>query len=148
MAGAVHGLHSESLVLDLEDEDVVLVVEVVTGRLPQLEVENVGGHNFLVASHSVLLLDHADEVVVNPSTFWIHETASGRELVHVEQILLSTDGSVVSPRCFLLNVHPLVQFLLAGESDSVHSLETIVVGFTEPVSARVLGDLERFDNLG
>lgn len=42
MPGAVHGLHTETLVLRLEQEDVVFVVGVMTRDLPQLNVEHVG----------------------------------------------------------------------------------------------------------
>ena len=148
MAWAVHGLHAESLVLNFEDKDVVLVVEVMARGLPQLEVEDVGRHDFLVASDAILLLDQVDEVVIDPGSLWIHESTAWRKLVHIEQVLLSADVSVVSLGSFFLEVDPLVHLLLGGESDSVHSLKTIVFGFTEPVGAGVLGDLEGFDNLG
>jgi len=78
MTWAVHRLHTESLILYLKDEDVVLVVEVMTGCLPQFEVENVGGDDLGISSNSVLLLNHGHKVVVNPSTFWIHECTSWR----------------------------------------------------------------------
>jgi len=66
--------------------------------------------------------------------------------VHIEQFLLSTDVSMVSLCCFLLNMNPLVHFLFGWESDTIYSLETVVFRFTKPVRARVLGDLECFDN--
>lgn len=54
---AVHWLHSESLVLNLQQEEIFLVLIVVAGGLPKFEVENVGGGNFLESSDSVLLSD-------------------------------------------------------------------------------------------
>lgn len=52
---AVHGLHSEALILDLEQEDVVLIVFVMTTGLPELQVVHIGRNNFFVASNLVLV---------------------------------------------------------------------------------------------
>ena len=41
MAGAVHGFDTESLVLRLEEENIILVVGVMTGHLPEFEVVHV-----------------------------------------------------------------------------------------------------------
>jgi hypothetical protein len=46
MARAVHRLHAETAVLNLEQIDVVLVVLVMARGLPELEVEHVGGNDF------------------------------------------------------------------------------------------------------
>ena len=46
VTGTVHGLESELGLLDVEQEHVVLVVVVVTGLLPEIDVEHVGGDDF------------------------------------------------------------------------------------------------------
>jgi len=78
MTWTVHWFHTESLILYLKAENIFLVVDVMAGGLPQFEVENVWRNDFLISSNSVLLLNHINKVVVNPSTFWIHESTSWR----------------------------------------------------------------------
>ena len=68
MAWTIHGLHSESLILDFQDEHVVLVVLVMAWSLPQLEIEDVGRQDLTVSSHSVLSL--RNQLVLNNLLSW------------------------------------------------------------------------------
>jgi hypothetical protein len=78
MSRAVHRFHSESLLLNLEKEEVLLVFGVMTRSLPELEVKHVRGNDFCVASHTVLTLDHVNKLVVDDSTHRELEGTSGR----------------------------------------------------------------------
>ena len=73
VAGAVHGLHSESLALDLPPEHVFFVGRVVAGGRPQIEIEDVGRTHFLVAPHSVLLADHLHELQIDLLALGVEE---------------------------------------------------------------------------
>ena len=55
MSRAVHWLKTKALVFYFHEEDVVLVVLIVTTGLPQLKVVHVGTDDFLVTSYSVLM---------------------------------------------------------------------------------------------
>ena len=57
MAWAIHRLHTESLTLNLEQINIVLVVLVVTRSLPEFQIEHVGGNYLLISSDSVLVSD-------------------------------------------------------------------------------------------
>jgi hypothetical protein len=78
MSRAVHRFHSESLLFNLEKEEVVLIFGVMTRSLPELEVKHVRGNDFCVASHTVLALDHVNKLVVDDSTHRELEGASRR----------------------------------------------------------------------
>ena len=52
MARAVHRLHAELLALDIEDEHVLLVMCRMARDLPQLQVVNIRGNDFLQLSVS------------------------------------------------------------------------------------------------
>jgi len=145
VSGAVHGLHSESLVLNLAKENVVLVVGVMAGSFPQLQVEEVGGNGFRVTSNTVLFADHLNELVVDDGTMGVEETAAGRKLIHVEKLLSAAHTSVVSLLGLFLEVQVLSELLLAGEGNTVDSLQSVVFAFGEPVSTRVLHDFECLD---
>lgn len=78
MSRAVHRFHSESLLFNLEKEEVFLIFGVMTRSLPELEVKHVRGNDLMVASHTVLALDHVNKLVVNDSTHGVLEGASRR----------------------------------------------------------------------
>jgi hypothetical protein len=77
MTGAVHRLHSDSLGLNLPSENILFVSLVMARGLPQLEVEDVGGKDLLVSTHSVLFLNHANELLVNLHAVRVEEGRSG-----------------------------------------------------------------------
>jgi len=93
---AVHGFDTEALVLALEQEEILFVLGVVAAGLPQLQVEDVWSHDFLVASYSVLLPDEIHELVVQPGSFGIEEGATWTEDIHVKETLLLSNDPVVS----------------------------------------------------
>jgi hypothetical protein len=142
MSRAVHGLHSESLLLNLEQEKVILVVLVMSGSLPEFEVENVRRHNFLVASNAILRFNHINKLVVDDSSHGVLESTSRGELVHVEETLSTTDSSVVTLLGFLEEVNVLIKFLLGREGDSINTLERVILSVRQPVGGGVLKHFE------
>mmetsp|Transcript_19999 Transcript_19999/g.47643 ORF Transcript_19999/g.47643 Transcript_19999/m.47643 type:complete len:307 (+) Transcript_19999:625-1545(+) len=94
--GAVHGLHSKLLALDVEDEHVLLVVRRVPRDLPQLQVVHVRRDHLLVVALEVLSLDEVDQLVVDPGPVREPEAAARAELVEEEELLLGSDGAMVS----------------------------------------------------
>ena len=134
MGWAVHWLDSITLVLSFEQEDVFGVLFVVTRSLPQLQVENIWGNDFLETSNSVLLSDEIHEPVVNMSTFWIHERTTWRKLMDIKESLGSSNCSVISFGCLLSVVDVLVHFGFAWESNTINSLKTIIFSVSKPVS--------------
>lgn len=105
----------------------------MTRCFPESVVVNVWSLYLRVTSDSVLLSDQIHQVVVDEGSFWEHEHATWGQWVHIEELLLSTNVSVVSRSLLLKNLNMLVHFLLRWETDTVHSLETVIASFTQPV---------------
>jgi len=55
------------------------------------------------------------ESIVDLSSVWEEETASWGELVHVKQLLITTDQSVVALLSLLFEVDVFIELLLAWE---------------------------------
>lgn len=66
----------------------------------------------------------------------------------MEQILFRTHVPVVSLREFFLDLQILIKEGLFGESNSVDSLEIVVLLLAQPIGRRVLGDLDALDKVG
>lgn len=122
VSGAVHRLETLTRLVRLEDEHVLLVVLVVTRGLPQFEVVDVRGDDFLVATHAVLLSDHFDQFVVDEGALREEESAAGRHFEVVEETLRTANDAMVTFLGLFNEVHVLVQLLLGRERDGVDSL--------------------------
>ncbi len=70
-----------------------------------------------------------NESIIYPCPTRKEEAASGTKVVEEEQLLLSTDLSVIPFR----SLRVLCQLLLVGEGDTVDSLERVVVRVAEEV---------------
>lgn len=88
MAWAVHRLDTETLLFNLEKEQVLLILIIVTGSLPELQVENVGRNNFLEASNAVLLTDQIHKLVVDVGAVRVEERAAWGQFMDIKQLLL------------------------------------------------------------
>ena len=148
MSGTVHGLETLASLVRLEDEHVLLVILVVTRGLPKLQVEDVRGDDFLVATHAVLLSDHLDQLVVDEGTLGEEEGAAWRHFKVIEETLRTANDTMVTLLGLLNEVHVFFQLLLRGEGDSIDSLQTVIGGLSEPVSGRVAHHLKTFNELG
>mmetsp|Transcript_25488 Transcript_25488/g.42978 ORF Transcript_25488/g.42978 Transcript_25488/m.42978 type:complete len:248 (+) Transcript_25488:1998-2741(+) len=126
VSGTVHGLHAPLLALHVEHEHAVLIVLGVSGRLPQLQVEDIGRDDLLVAAYPVLLLDEVHEAVVDPGTVRHPECRAGRQVVEEKQLLLGAQVAVVALLRLLLELQPLLQLTLVWEGDAVHALQRVV----------------------
>ena len=96
MGGAVHRFHGPFLSLDLKGEHVVLVVQGVSGLVPEVEVEDVGGDDLGVSALPVLFSDEFDESVVYAGTVGKPEGGSRRQIVEHDEFLLSGDPPVIT----------------------------------------------------
>jgi hypothetical protein len=76
VARAVHGLHTESLTLNFKEIDIILVVLVMTRSLPQFEIEHIRSNDFLISSHSVLISNQFDQLVINLRAMRVPKSAS------------------------------------------------------------------------
>ena len=112
MTWAIHGFHSEALMLDLEHVDVVLVVLVVTTGLPQFEVVHIGSDYLRVAPHSILFSDHFSQAVVDLSSVGVPENTTRGQVVMVEELLMLTNDTVITLRCFFNKGDMLIKFFL------------------------------------
>mmetsp|Transcript_14766 Transcript_14766/g.40378 ORF Transcript_14766/g.40378 Transcript_14766/m.40378 type:complete len:603 (-) Transcript_14766:35-1843(-) len=145
VAGAVHGLHAELLLLHLEDEHVLAVVRGVARRLPQLHVVHVGRDDLAVAALEVLLADGLHQPVVDARAVRQPEAAPRAELVEEEELLLRADGAVVALLGLLDAEEVLLELLGVGEGHAVHALQRVVASLALPVGGRVLHDGECLD---
>ena len=120
----------------------------MTGLLPELEVEDVGSDDLLVATGAILLAAHIHQLVVNVCTSWVPESASWSETEVSEQVLCLADGTMITTLSLFSEVHVLIELLLRGERNGVDSLQTIIGDLSEPVGSRVFHDFEALDQLG
>jgi len=120
----------------------------MAGSFPEFQVEQVRGKHFLVTAHFVLFADHFSQLVVDFNAFGVEEAAARGPFVHVEQLLLAADSSVIATLGLFQQFDVFVQVLLGRERYTVNALEGIIFGVTEPVSGGVLHDFESFDHLG
>jgi diacylglycerol kinase len=96
MTWAVHGLHAKTLMLNLEQIDVILVVLIVTGSLPELKVEHIGSDNLVISTDAILISDQVNEFVVDLSSVRIPESATRRKDMMSEEILMLANNTVIS----------------------------------------------------
>ena len=107
----------------------------MTGLLPELEVEDVGSDDLLVATGAILLTAHIHQLVVNVCTSWIPESAAWSEAEMSEQVLCLTNGTMITTLSLFSEVHVLIELLLRGERNGVDSLQTIIGDLSEPVGS-------------
>eukprot|EP00760_Papus_ankaliazontas_P030251 PhM_4_TR468/c1_g1_i2/m.80221 len=143
--GAVHGLERELLLLDRRVEEVVLVLVVVTGDLPELRVVHVGRDDLLEAAAAVLAAHELRERVVDAGAVLEEERGAGRELVPRPELLVAADGAVVALGGLFHERLPLLEHLLLREGDAVHTLQRGVLRLAEEVRGRVARDGEALD---
>ena len=105
----------------------------MAGLLEQLEVVQVGSHDFIVASHTVLLSDQVHQLVVDHGSARVEEGTARRVFKVSEQLLLLANQSMITLLSLLSEVEVLLHFLCRGEGNTVHSLQTVIGGLTEPV---------------
>jgi hypothetical protein len=84
MSWTVHWFHTKSLVFNLEKEDVIFVVLVVTGSLPKLKVIHIWRNNLLISSDSIFSSHKIDECIVDLCSIWEPESTSWRQLMEME----------------------------------------------------------------
>jgi len=106
----------------------------VTRDLPKLKVVNVRGNDFLVATNTVLVSDQLNKLVVDLGTIGVEESTAWRHFEVMEEVLGSTDLTMVTLLSLFSEVDVLVELLLGRVSDTVDSLQTIISDLAQPVS--------------
>ncbi len=115
--------------------------------LPQFQVIHIWRNDFLVTPHSILSLNKINELVVETGTMRVEEATARGKLVEAEETLLQTNVPVVALLSFFQELDVFIELLLGRESDSVDTLQTVVLSFWEPVGWGVLHNLESFYHL-
>lgn len=108
MARTVHWLKAVFFSFFLNEENVLLVLEVMTTFHPKFRVVNVWTNNFIVTSDFILRSHQLDQSVVNDSSVGFEQSATSRQLSEVEQMLLWTNVSVISFCQLFLNLKVLL----------------------------------------
>jgi len=149
MSGAVHRLEALRIAgFAIEQEHVILVVLIMTASFPKLQVVNVGRDDLREAANAVLFPDHVHKLVVNHGALRVEESTARGRIEVVEEVLLTTNDTMIALLGLLTEVDVLLELLLSRERDSVDALQTVVCGLSEPVRCRVTHDLETLDELG
>lgn len=130
VAGTVHRLQSITLLLHIEGEHVLLVVSPVTGRLPEICLVHVRGHDLGEISLLVLALKQVHQGVVDTHTVGEEEGRSRRHLVEEEKLLILSNLSVVALGGFSEEVLVLLKLLLVRERNTSNSLNGLVFAIT------------------
>lgn len=81
--------------------------------------------------------DKGHQGVVDPGTVGEEEAAAGAQLVEEEELLVPAHQAVVPLLGLLTPLDPLRQLLVLAEGDTVHTLEDLVLGLSEPVARGV-----------
>ena len=149
MSGAVHRLEALRIAgFAIEQEHVILVVLIMTASFPKLQVVNVGRDDLREAANAVLFPDHVHKLVVNHGALRVEESTARGRIEVVEEVLLTTNDTMIALLGLLTEVDVLLELLLSRERDSVDALQTVVCGLSEPVRCGVTHDLETLDELG
>ncbi len=144
MSRTIHRLEPMLFFSILNEEYVLFILKVVTTHFPEFWVIHVRRNDFAVASNFVFGSHEFDESVVDYSTVRVKQCWAGSKVCKVKQFILRTNCSMVSLKQFLLLLEILVKLTLFWESNSVNSLQIIVIFVSQPVSRRVFSN---FDSL-
>ena len=136
VAGAVHRLHPELALVDLDEEHVLLVVLVVPRAPPQARLEDLRRHDLLVPVALVQLPDVVDEEVVEDRPLGQEKRARGRGGVEHEQFELAPNLPVVALGGLLQHLDVLAQGVLRLERRPVDALEHGVALVAAPIGPR------------
>ena len=148
VAGAVHRLERQRLVLGLEREHVLAEFFPVPGQFPKGAIDQLRAPDLEVARGlepaPEIGLDHA----VEGPALGVPEDRARRLLLEVEQVELLAQPAMVAPLGLLEPVQVLVELLPARERGAVDPLQHGVAAVAPPVGAGELGQLEGADPAG
>mmetsp|Transcript_11401 Transcript_11401/g.13900 ORF Transcript_11401/g.13900 Transcript_11401/m.13900 type:complete len:405 (-) Transcript_11401:570-1784(-) len=139
MTGTIHRFEGKFLILHGEAEHGILVMQGVTGLVPQVEVVDVGGDDFVIPPFPVMITDVIHEFLVDSSSVGQPEGRSRGEFVEHDQLLRVSDATMIAFLGFFLVFFPNFEHFLVGEGDSVHALQGIVGSLSEPAGGAVAG---------
>src|SRR5688572_8827356 len=148
VAGTVHRLHAELALVDLAEEEVLSVVIVVTGALPELDVEDLGRDDLVVTEAIVELAAEIDEAVVEARALGVEERASGRDRIEAEEIELAAETAMVAALRLLDELEVPLEIFLVRPRGAVDPLEHLVPLVAPPVGAGDARQLERAELAG
>jgi hypothetical protein len=107
--------------------------------LPKLHVVNIWTDDLVESSLSVLVPYHVHKVVVDMGSLWKEEARSWGKFVEEEELLISSQFSMISFSCFLLHFLPLLQLLGIWKGNPVDTLKGLTaVCLPFPIARRVL----------
>lgn len=129
----------------LDEEYVFFVLKVVTALFPKLRTVDVRRKDFTIASDFVFRPHKVHEFIVDDGSVRKEHRTSWRQGGPVEQVLLRTDGPVISLGKFLLHLEIFIKLTLFGVGNAVDSLQVIVFFLSQPVGRRVFDNFETLD---
>src|SRR5499425_378129 len=143
--GAVHGLETERLLLDLQLEHVLAVVLPVPRLLPQLLVHEHGRGDFLVAPRVEVLARELLELPDEHHPAGEPEGCARRHVVELEEVELAPELAMIALLRLFDAPEVLLQLVLAEPRRAVDALEHRVLLVATPVGGGRREELEVLD---
>ncbi len=96
----------------------------------------------------IVYLDEIDQRVVNAGTVWQKETASWTQLMEKEQLLLPSDLAVIAFGGFFQELLVRRHFFRGRKRNTINTLQRVVLGVSQKIRRRVLGNCKSLDTTG
>jgi len=142
MSWTVHWLNSEHLFLNINHEHILLIFQSMTRNPPQIKIKDIRGNYFSDSISSILFPHKSNQLVKDFGSVWEEEAGSWGELVEKEKVLSWSDISMISIFKLLHSFIMVIKHFLIRESNTVHTLQGIILLITSPVRRTDLGTLE------
>ena len=144
-ARAVHRLDGVIFTVDLREVHVLFVVIPVTGRLPELTVQDHRRLNLLVAVAAVYLAPVVDELIADDHAVRMEEREARAFLMQAEEVELLAELAVIALLGLLEHMEVCVEISLLLEGRAVDALQHLVVLVAAPVSTGDAHELQGLD---
>src|SRR6266498_5279439 len=96
MARTVHRFHAKISPFNIGEEDVFLIIFHVPRAMPELDIENLGSHHFLVAIALIQPTDIGDQLVVDKGALRMKERTARRKRMKAEQVQFFPQATMVT----------------------------------------------------
>ncbi len=142
---AIHGLDPKVASLNLGKKDIFLVVLVVAGTVPEINIKDLRGQHFLVAIALVEPPHIGDQLVIDKGPFGVKKRAPRCNGIEAEQIKFPAHATMVTAFGFLKQGEVLAEFLWRCKGRPVDALEHLVFFVPPPICASHTGEFKGRD---